>query len=54
MRRGYELGELDLADLLAAERLKGEASRSEALARAETHRAATRIRIDSQEIWLND
>jgi len=54
MRRGYELGELDLADLLTAERLTGEAFRTEALARAETHRAATRIRIDSHELWLND
>lgn len=54
MRRGYDLGELDLIDLLAAERLTGEAFRTEALARTEAHRAATRIRIDSHELWLND
>lgn len=53
-RRGYELGEIDLTDLLMAERLVGEGFRGEALARAEAHRAITRIEIDSHELWLKD
>ena len=54
LRRGHELGEVDLLDLLTAERTVGEAFRAEALGRIEAHRAATRIRIDSHELWLAD
>lgn len=54
LRRGYKLGEVDLVDLLAAERLVGEAFRVEALSRVEAHRAITRVRIDSHDLWLKD
>jgi outer membrane protein TolC len=54
LRRGYELGEVDLVDLLAAERLVGEAFRAEALITVEAYRAVTRVRIDSHELWLGD
>lgn len=54
LRRGYELGEVDLIDLLAAERQTGEAFRTEALTRIEAHRAITRVRIDSHDLWLKD
>ncbi len=53
-RRGLELGEIDLADLLLAERMTHDAFRSEALARAAAQRAVTMIRIDSHELWLAD
>ena len=54
LRRGYELGEIDLADLLLGERMVHEAFREEAAARAEAHRALTKLRIDSHELWLAD
>lgn len=54
LRRGYELGEVDLIDLLMAERQVGEAFRTEALTRVEAHRAVTRVRIDSHDLWLRD
>mgnify|MGYP000288948800 CR=1 FL=1 len=54
MRRGHELGEIDLADLLLAERMTHDAFRSEATARAAAQRAVTKLRIDSHELWLGD
>lgn len=54
LRRGFELGEVDLVDLLAGERQVGEAFRTEALSRVEGHRAVTRVRIDSHDLWLKD
>lgn len=54
LRRGHELGEIDLADLLASERLVHDAFRIEASARVEAIRAITRLRIDSHELWLAD
>lgn len=54
LRRGHELGEIDLADLLAGERLVHDAFRIEASARVEAIRAITRLRIDSHELWLAD
>jgi outer membrane protein, heavy metal efflux system len=54
LRRGHELGEIDLADVLLGERLVHDAFRTEALARAEALRAITRLRIDSHELWLRD
>ncbi|WAT19179.1 TolC family protein [Aurantiacibacter sp. MUD11] len=54
MRRGHELGEIDLADLLFAERMTHDAFSLEVAARAEAQRAITQIRIDSHELWLRD
>lgn len=54
LRRGHELGEIDLADLLLGERLTHEAFRTEAVARAQAQRAITQIRIDSHQLWLAD
>jgi len=54
VRRGHELGEIDLADLLYAERMTHEAFSLEVEARAEAQRAITQIRIDSHELWLKD
>lgn len=54
LRRGHDLGEIDLADLLLGERLTHEAFRTEALARAQAQRAITQIRVDSHQLWLAD
>jgi outer membrane protein TolC len=54
LRRGHELGEIDLADLLLGERLSHEAFRTEAVARAQAQRAITQIRVDSHQLWLAD
>lgn len=53
-RRGQQLGEINLADVLLAERMVHDASRAEAQARADAMRALTRIRIDSHELWIGD
>lgn len=54
LRRGHELGEIDLADLLLGERLVHDAFRIEAESRTEAMRAITKLRIDSHELWLAD
>lgn len=54
LRRGYELGEIDLADLLLGERMTHEAFRENIHARAYAARAVTRLRIDSHALWLAD
>lgn len=54
LRRGHQLGEIDLADLLLGERMVHDAFRIEAEARAEAMRAITKLRIDSHELWLAD
>lgn len=54
LRRGLELGEIDLADLLLGERLVHDAFRMEAQARTEAMQAITQLRIDSHELWLAD
>lgn len=54
LRRGHELGEVDLADMLLGERMAHDAFRSEAVARAEAMRAITKLRIDSHQLWLAD
>lgn len=54
MRRGHQLGEIDLSDLLLGERMVHEAFRIEAAARADAMRAITKLRIDSHELWLAD
>lgn len=48
MRRGHELVEIDLADLLLGERMVHDAFRIEAEARA-----ITKLRIDSLDLWLS-
>ncbi|MCB2083061.1 MAG: transporter, partial [Sphingomonadaceae bacterium] len=54
LRRGHQLGEIDLSDLLLGERMVHDAFRIEAEARAEAMRAITKLRIDSHELWLED
>lgn len=54
LRRAQQAGELGLADVLLAERQVHDAFRAEALARAESGRALTRLRIDSHELWISE
>ncbi len=54
MRKGYQLGAIDLSDLLLAERQTHDAFRAEASARAEALRAITRLRIDSHNLWIGE
>ncbi|GGB65914.1 TolC family protein [Blastomonas aquatica] len=54
MRRGYDLGAIDLADLLLAERQTHDMFRAEILARTQALRAISRIMIDSHSIWIGD
>jgi outer membrane protein TolC len=54
LRRGQQLGEIDLADLLLGERMVHDAFRREAEARAEAMRAITKLRIDAHDLWLVD
>ena len=54
LRRGQQLGAIDLVDVLQGERLTHAAFRSEALAKAETHRAINRLRIDSHNLWIEE
>lgn len=52
--RAYQLGELDLADKLLAQRQAFEARRGELGARAEAHRALLKLALDAHELWLAD
>lgn len=54
LRRGHQLGEIDLADLLLGERMVHDAFRREAEARAEAMRAITKLRIDAHDLRLAD
>ena len=54
MRRGYELGAMDLSDLLLIERLAHDAFRAEAMARTDALRAITKLRIDSHSLWIGE
>jgi cobalt-zinc-cadmium efflux system outer membrane protein len=54
VRRGQQLGELGLAEVLLAERMMHEAFRAEAGARTQALQAITRIRIDAHELWIGD
>jgi outer membrane protein TolC len=54
IRRGQQLGEISLADVLLSERQVHDAFRVEAMARTDAMRALTRIRIDSHELWIGD
>lgn len=51
--RGYQLGQIDLADLLYARRQAGEARRSEIMARSEAARALLKLEIDSHSLWVS-
>ncbi|WP_226018835.1 TolC family protein [Novosphingobium sp. FKTRR1] len=53
-RRGHQLGEIDLAAVLLAERQMQDALRTESVARADAQRAITRLRIDAHELWIGD
>lgn len=54
LRRGHQLGEIDLADLLLGERMVHDAFRREAEARTEAMRSITKLRIDAHDLWLGD
>jgi len=52
--RGYELGGIDLADLLLIRRQVNEARRAEIVARLDAARAIARLMVDSHAIWSDD
>lgn len=54
LRRGHQLGEIDLADLLLGEQMVHAAFRIEGEARAEAMRAIAKLRIDAHDLWLGD
>jgi len=54
LRRGHQLGEIDLAELLLGERMVHDAFRREADARAEAMRSITKLRIDAHDLWIGD
>jgi len=54
LRRGNQLGEIGLADLLLGERMVHDAFRIETAARADAMRAITKLRIDAHDLWLAD
>ena len=54
LRRGHQLGEIDLADQLLGERMVHDAFRIEAEPRVHDMRAITRLRLDSHDLWLAD
>jgi outer membrane protein, heavy metal efflux system len=49
--RGYQLGAIDLSDLLYAQRQANDARRAEIGARNEAARAIFKLRIDSHTVW---
>ncbi|MHB1207733.1 MAG: hypothetical protein ACYCZX_19370, partial [Rhodospirillaceae bacterium] len=49
--RGHQLGAIDLAELLYAQRQAHDARRAEIAARAEASRAIAKLLIDSHSIW---
>jgi outer membrane protein, heavy metal efflux system len=54
LRRGQQLGAIDLADVLFGERQTHAAFRAEAVARTEAVRALNRLRIDSHNLWISE
>lgn len=54
LRRGHQLGEIDLADLLLGEQMVHGAFGIEAEARTQAARAIAKLRIDAHDLWLND
>lgn len=53
-RRGYELDELDLAQVLLADRQLYEARRGEIAARTDAWRALVKLRLDAHDLWAAD
>jgi outer membrane protein TolC len=53
-QRGYKLGELDLAQVLMANRQLNEVKRAEISARVDAWRAVTHLRLDSHDLWHDD
>lgn len=51
--RGYQLGQIDLAELLYARRQANDARRSEIDARSEASRALLKLQIDAHNIWVS-
>ncbi len=54
VRRGWELGELPLADWLLAERMHRQIALAEAAARVDAERARLRVLVDSHELWHDE
>ncbi len=54
IRRGWELGELPLADWLLAERTHQQIALAEASARLDAERARLRVLVDSHELWHDE
>jgi outer membrane protein, heavy metal efflux system len=54
LRRGHQLGEIDLPDLLLGEQMVHAAFRIEGEARTEAMRAIVKLRIDAHDLWLAD
>lgn len=54
LRRGHQLGEIDLSDLLLGEQMVHAAFRIEGEARTEAMRAIVKLRIDAHDLWLAD
>jgi outer membrane protein TolC len=54
LRRGHQLGEIDLSDLLLGEQMVHAAFRIESEARVEAMRAIAKLRIDAHDLWLGD
>lgn len=52
--RGYQLGQIDLADLLYMRRQANDARRIEIDARSEADRALLKLQIDSHSIWASN
>lgn len=54
LRRGHQLGEIDLSDLLLGEQMVHAAFRIEGDARTAAMRAIAKLRIDAHDLWLAD
>ncbi|HMM67365.1 MAG TPA: TolC family protein [Dokdonella sp.] len=54
VRRGWELGELPLADWLLAERIHQQIALAESAARVDAERARLRVLVDSHELWHDE
>lgn len=54
IRRGWELGELPLAEWLPAERTHRQIAFAEASARADAEQARLRILVDTHELWHDE
>jgi outer membrane protein, heavy metal efflux system len=54
IRRGWELGELPLADWLLAERTHRQIAMAEASARVDAERARLLVLVDSHELWHDE